>query len=251
VERLQPLWDAVVAAWAAFGTEMHARDWIDLAIALGTVALAFATFRLAASARQSARDSSAALEAFRVQARATESLAKANERHADLAGSMLEEQREQFMRQMAARVVWRGTPDGTVDVVEDPPVWQAHSGTVLRFQAAVANLSAGAVFLDHVEHGTAVIDTVIQDQELAGHGETTITVFIDAPEGELVSMIGEPLKLHYQSIASGAAAIAEGGIHISGTVQASQLDDWGQGATHTFDGMAFISPAGKAPPKAT
>jgi hypothetical protein len=248
VERLQPLWDAVVAAWAAFGTEMHARDWIDLAIALGTVALAFATFRLAGSARQSARDSSAALEAFRVQARATESLAKANERHADLAGSALEEQRKQFMRQMAARVVWRGSADGNEDVMQDPPVWPAHPGTVLKFEAVVANLSAIAAFLDHVEHGSAVLDTIIQEQELAGHGETTITVYVAAPEGEQVVLIGEPLKLHYLSMASGEAAVTEAGIHISGTVRPMQEGRL-TSATHTFDGMAFISPAGKAPPQ--
>lgn len=237
---MDQFWGTMVRTWTALTAEMQTRDWIDLFIALGTIGLAGATFRLATHAGQAAQDSRAALEAFKKQASAGEALA-------DIARLSLEEQREQARRQTRAHVVWLDSDESENYVADDPATWSSEesSGTAIVLQAKVRNLGAIPAYLDAVRHGSELRLVVIDPQTLAGGAEAHLTLYLLAEPGKKIQLAA-PLSLEYQSVASGESARSDAILHVSATV-VPQSPNVVSAHAHVIDGFAFESAADARP----
>lgn len=243
-------WLWVAQEWTTFEGAMAVRDWIDLALAAFTFLLALATFQLARYARQTARDSAAALDAFRKQAAASDRHADIAARAVDIASKGLVEQREQAARQTRVHMAWLQSGDSDFEATTDPgfpgPAEGEEGAPAIELRARVRNLSPIAAYIERIEGPASMTTSIIDDAYVPPGGEGRVTLYVRAKPREQVSIILEPVRVYFYSMASGEAGMAEGKLdgYFSLEPPGDSVVTWKKYVVH---GWINVSAAGKRP----
>jgi hypothetical protein len=104
-------------------------------------------------------------------------------------------------------------------ISDNPRSWSTDTtnGTALLIEGKMRNLSPIAAYIGTADYNAPIIEVIPGESHLPGGAETAVDVFVASTGGE-ISLMSEPIRLRYSSMASGEEAVAVAHVHGAGTI---------------------------------